>query len=246
MVLALPASVLLQRGGGGCRMLRAGVFATARLGCGVTSSARLGARCAQLSTRSQDASRSGAVQRFWSWTTQPRPSWRESKSEAAVVFVVFGLTGSTSVALVRPVFTSVTGIEGSMKEGPWSYRIGSLLLVSPVYALVLITFGTLSGRHLFFANMGKKILGRFVPRSWSSHLQCAPAAAKATSAGAAATGARSAAAGAAAGAAASTGAAADAAAGAAAGAGAGAAPASACAAGAAAAAASHSSEASVK
>mmetsp|Transcript_101861 Transcript_101861/g.180713 ORF Transcript_101861/g.180713 Transcript_101861/m.180713 type:complete len:183 (-) Transcript_101861:110-658(-) len=119
------------------------------------------------------------AQRFWAWTTQPRPHWRESKVEAAVIFCIFGATGSTSVALVRPVFTKLTGIEGSMREGPWSYRVGSLLTVSPVYAMVLITFGTLSGRHIYFANMGKKILGRFVPATFRPHLACTPAKAKA-------------------------------------------------------------------
>eukprot|EP00408_Alexandrium_pacificum_P012852 CAMPEP_0171235236 /NCGR_PEP_ID=MMETSP0790-20130122/41842_1 /TAXON_ID=2925 /ORGANISM="Alexandrium catenella, Strain OF101" /LENGTH=178 /DNA_ID=CAMNT_0011701541 /DNA_START=51 /DNA_END=588 /DNA_ORIENTATION=- len=99
-------------------------------------------------------------------------------AEAAVVFVVFGLTGSTSVALVRPCFKALTGIDGNLRDGPWSYRIGSLLMVSPVYAAVLITFGTLSGRHLFFAKMGQKILGRFLPPSLRPKLQCAPAQAK--------------------------------------------------------------------
>eukprot|EP00933_Yihiella_yeosuensis_P035477 TRINITY_DN29027_c0_g1_i1.p1 TRINITY_DN29027_c0_g1~~TRINITY_DN29027_c0_g1_i1.p1 ORF type:complete len:157 (-),score=23.90 TRINITY_DN29027_c0_g1_i1:65-535(-) len=118
--------------------------------------------------------------RFWAWTTQQRPSWRDCPKEAAVLFCVFGVTGSSSVALVRPCFKSLTGIEGSMIEGPWSYRIGSLLLVSPVYATVLITLGTLSGRHAYFAKMGGKIIGRFLPGSLSKHLKCAPAKAKST------------------------------------------------------------------
>jgi len=112
-------------------------------------------------------------QRFWAWTTQPRPHWRECPKEAAVLFVVFGMTGSTSVALVRPVFKNVTGIEGTMSEGPWSYRIGSLLSVTPVYAAVLITFGTLSGRHLYFAKIAQKTMGRMVPKSIKAKLQCA-------------------------------------------------------------------------
>ena len=99
---------------------------------------------------------------FWSWTTQQRPSWRESKVEAAVLFCVFGVTGSSSVYFVRPCLKSL-GIEGSMKDGPWSYRILSFLLVSPIYSVILITVGTLAGRHRYFSNMGLKILKRFVP-----------------------------------------------------------------------------------
>lgn len=41
----------------------------------------------------------------------------------------FGITGSSSMYFVRPVISDVFGIEGSMKEGPWSYRIVSVLAV---------------------------------------------------------------------------------------------------------------------
>ena len=102
-------------------------------------------------------------QRFWAWTLQQRPSWKEDKLEAAVAFTVFGVTGSTSVAVVRPTLKHVTGIEGSLREGPNSYRVTSILAVSPIYATLLVTFGTLAGRHRFFANMAQKIFGRFLP-----------------------------------------------------------------------------------
>ena len=106
------------------------------------------------------------VSRFWSWTTQHRPSWRESGTEAAVLFTVFGVTGSTSVACVRPLLKSTLGLEGDLWNGPWSFRVASLVLVSPVYSLILVTIGTLSGRHRFFANMGQKTICRFLPPSW--------------------------------------------------------------------------------
>ena len=98
-------------------------------------------------------------------TLQQRPSWRESPKEAAVIFVVFGITGSTSVGVVRPALKNTIGLEGSMREGPWSYRIISLLAVSPIYASFLVSFGTIAGRHIFFANMARKIFGRFLPAS---------------------------------------------------------------------------------
>ena len=97
------------------------------------------------------------TQAFWKWTTQQRPSWKESPTEAAVAFVVFGITGSTSVAVVRPTLKKTTGIEGSLKDGPWSYRIASILAVSPIYATMLVTFGTLAGRHRFFAAMSQSL-----------------------------------------------------------------------------------------
>jgi hypothetical protein len=118
------------------------------------------------------------VNRFWRWTLTERPSWRESKTELAMAIAVFGVTGSTSVALIRPTIKRISGLEGTMKDGPWSYRIGSILLVSPVYACVLLGIGTLAGRHRYFANQARKILIRFVPKRVRSHVICSQAKSK--------------------------------------------------------------------
>ncbi len=110
-------------------------------------------------------------QKFWKWTTQSRPSWKENKTEAAVLFCVFGITGSSSVAFVRPALKEI-GIDGTWKDGPWSYRIASVVIISPIYACILVTIGTLAGRHIFFANMGRKIISRFMPKSASEKIGC--------------------------------------------------------------------------
>ncbi len=102
--------------------------------------------------------------RFWTWTAQKRPSWREDKTEAAVLFCVFGATGSSSVYFVRPALTKL-GIEGSLRDGPNSYRVISILSVTPIYATILFVLGTLSGRHAYFAAQWRKIINRFVPSS---------------------------------------------------------------------------------
>ena len=52
-----------------------------------------------------------AWEAFWMWTTQARPSWKSSPTEAAVAFTVFGVTGSSSVALVRPAIKSTRACE---------------------------------------------------------------------------------------------------------------------------------------
>ncbi|KAJ1446193.1 hypothetical protein M885DRAFT_547449 [Pelagophyceae sp. CCMP2097] len=101
--------------------------------------------------------------KFWRWTLQPRLHWRESATEATVICTVFAITGSSSVAVVRPVLKETTGIEGSLRDGPWSYRISSILLVSPIYSVILVSVGTVFGRHRFFASMAQKIVSRFVP-----------------------------------------------------------------------------------
>jgi hypothetical protein len=97
---------------------------------------------------------------FWKWTSQVRPHWRESKVEAAVLFTVFGITGSSTMFLVRPALKTF-GIEGSMIDGPNSYRVISFLTITPIYITILTTLGTISGRHRFFANQATKMLSRF-------------------------------------------------------------------------------------
>jgi hypothetical protein len=50
-----------------------------------------------------------------------------------------------------------------MREGPWSYRISSVLLVTPVYSVILLTIGTILGKHHFFANVVRRMWSRIIP-----------------------------------------------------------------------------------
>ena len=120
------------------------------------------------------AQSSGPTASFWRWTTTPgRPHWLKDFKEGAVAFVVFGVTGSASVALIRPAIERGLGIRGSLIEGPNSYRAACLLIFSPLYALTLGVLGTLAGRHIFFAGMAKKILTRLLPfQAVRSRLTC--------------------------------------------------------------------------
>ncbi len=123
------------------------------------------------------ATRKSSTSKFWEWTTQSRANWKEDKVEAAVMFVIFGVTGSSSMLLVRPALKNVFGLEGSLVEGPNSYRAASILMVSPFYACILLFIGTLSGRHSYFSKMSMKILNRFIPKPAIHKLLC-PAAKK--------------------------------------------------------------------
>eukprot|EP01038_Epipyxis_sp_PR26KG_P007510 gene7510-10232_t len=100
---------------------------------------------------------------FWKWTTQSRPNWKNDPYEAIILCTIFGITGSSSVLFVRPALKYTIGLEGSLMEGPNSYRVLSLLLVSPIYSLLLFSIGTICGRHNFVSQMSKKILNRFIP-----------------------------------------------------------------------------------
>eukprot|EP01039_Chlorochromonas_danica_P008914 gene8914-9832_t len=123
-----------------------------------------------LSTR-----RSFSTETFWKWTTQPRPFWMKDWKEGIIACIVFGITGTASMMVVRPTVEKVFNLKGSLIEGPNSYRIVSLLCISPIYAVMLTMVGTLAGRHSFFAGMAMKIARRFIPCSFSRRLMCQPA-----------------------------------------------------------------------
>ena len=50
---------------------------------------------------------------------------------------------------------------GSFKDGPWSYRIVSLIVMMPVYSALLVSFGTLAGKHAFFKKFAIRMWTRY-------------------------------------------------------------------------------------
>jgi len=95
------------------------------------------------------------------------PRWSyEWWKETALIFFIFGITGSTTMHFVRPIMHTVFGLEGSLWDGPWSYRIISLLTITPTYSLILITFGTIFGRHVYFKKVAKRMWFRLLPKKY--------------------------------------------------------------------------------
>lgn len=76
---------------------------------------------------------------------------------------MFGITGSSSMYVVRPMLRDVGGLEGSFRDGPWSYRLISLAVLMPAYSLMLVTFGTIAGRHHYFKRVALRMWGRLLP-----------------------------------------------------------------------------------
>ena len=74
---------------------------------------------------------------------------------------IFGCTGSSTMLLVRPAVSNMLQLEGTMKEGPWANSIGTVLVKFPVYPILLVTFGTLAGRHTYFRHFAVKMMSRF-------------------------------------------------------------------------------------
>ncbi|KAL7530025.1 hypothetical protein ACHAWF_003214 [Thalassiosira exigua] len=86
------------------------------------------------------------------------PRWY---GEMALICTVFGITGTSTMFLVRPAVSDVLGLEGSFKDGPWSYRLCSLVIMTPTYAALLVIVGTAFGRHAYFRHFGVKMFSRF-------------------------------------------------------------------------------------
>ena len=120
------------------------------------------------------SSSSSYAQKFWHWTCQKREHWKNDKKEALIIFTVFGITGSTTLFFVRPCLKYM-GIEGTLMDGPNSYRIASILIISPIYGMILLGIGTLAGRHAFFAKTAMRTIGRFLPNRVTSTILCPPA-----------------------------------------------------------------------
>eukprot|EP00584_Thalassiosira_punctigera_P017544 CAMPEP_0172553270 /NCGR_PEP_ID=MMETSP1067-20121228/49787_1 /TAXON_ID=265564 ORGANISM="Thalassiosira punctigera, Strain Tpunct2005C2" /NCGR_SAMPLE_ID=MMETSP1067 /ASSEMBLY_ACC=CAM_ASM_000444 /LENGTH=207 /DNA_ID=CAMNT_0013341429 /DNA_START=3 /DNA_END=627 /DNA_ORIENTATION=- len=101
------------------------------------------------------------LQRFLAPKPMPPRNTPRWYAEMALICTVFGITGSSTMFLVRPAVSDGLGLKGSMKEGPWSYRICSLVIMTPMYATLLVIVGTVFGRHAYFRHFSVKMFSRF-------------------------------------------------------------------------------------
>mmetsp|Transcript_17510 Transcript_17510/g.30631 ORF Transcript_17510/g.30631 Transcript_17510/m.30631 type:complete len:155 (+) Transcript_17510:104-568(+) len=104
------------------------------------------------------------VQSAWKRFTAPRPEYKRYTKDwwvdKSIVMVVFACTGSSTAYIVRPFISNYLQLEGSFKEGPWSYRIVSLVAMMPIYSVLLVSFGTVFGRHAYFKKFAKNMWTR--------------------------------------------------------------------------------------
>ena len=83
----------------------------------------------------------------------------ESNFQMTIIFIVFAITGSTSVKVARPILEYLNITTQTLPLYVyWPVRI---LLILPVYQVLLIIFGTLFGQFKFFWAFEKKMLSRF-------------------------------------------------------------------------------------
>jgi hypothetical protein len=76
----------------------------------------------------------------------------------ALVFVVFGVTGSSAMWLVRPQLFKAMGVQGDPTTGE---RLASLFLMMPFYYAILLIVGTCFGKHAYVKNMAMRPLKYF-------------------------------------------------------------------------------------
>lgn len=81
-----------------------------------------------------------------------------SNWQVVVIFIVFGITGSTSAKIAGPI-VEFLGITQENTSG-WIYWPVRILLIFPVYQVLLIIFGWIFGQFQFFWAFEKKMLRR--------------------------------------------------------------------------------------
>ena len=80
-----------------------------------------------------------------------------------IVLVVFSLAGSGITRIAPLILKDLLGLQGGFIDGPWSYRLLYLALIPPIYSVLLVTIGTLFGKHYYFRARAMKLWGRLLP-----------------------------------------------------------------------------------
>ena len=119
-------------------------------------------RSRYFSTGGKPSSTNQTFLQRWMAPKEMPPRWTlRWYGEMVLICTVFGITGTSTMVLVRPAVSDVLGLKGSFKQGPWSYRICSLVIMTPVYATLLVCVGTIFGRHSYFRFFAVKMFSRF-------------------------------------------------------------------------------------
>lgn len=87
-----------------------------------------------------------------------------SNFQIIIIFIVFAITGSSSVYVAKP-FLELVGLKREVfPEGIWwgglVYTILRLIIIFPIYQVLLVLFGWLFGQFKFFWGFEKKMLKR--------------------------------------------------------------------------------------
>lgn len=112
-------------------------------------------------TKAEKVVEENILQRFLGPKIMPERGTTQWYREMVLLCTVFAITGTSTMVLVRPAMSNILGLKGSLKEGPWSYRICSVVIMTPLYACMLVLVGTTFGRHAYFRHFAVKMFSRF-------------------------------------------------------------------------------------
>jgi hypothetical protein len=101
------------------------------------------------------------LQRYMAHKEMPPRNTAKWYFEMVLLCTVFAITGTSTMIVVRPAVSEILGLKGSLKDGPWSYRLCSLIIMTPLYAINLVLVGTIFGRHFYFRHFAVKMFSRF-------------------------------------------------------------------------------------
>lgn len=79
-----------------------------------------------------------------------------SNTQLMVIIIVFAITGSSAALLSKPILAFFGIVKGSISN--WIYYPLYIILIFPVYQVLLVSFGFLSGQFKFFWAFEKKML----------------------------------------------------------------------------------------
>ena len=86
-----------------------------------------------------------------------------SNFQLVIIFIVFAITGSTSVYVAKPFLEYINLDRTHFGEGflgGLGYYTLRILLVFPFYQVLLVVIGAIFGQFKFFWNFEKKMLNR--------------------------------------------------------------------------------------
>ncbi len=87
-----------------------------------------------------------------------------STGQIILIIIVFGLTGSSSVYVAKPLLEFIglsrMNFSPDFLWGGISYYTLRIVLVFPIYQVLLVTYGWLFGQFKFFWSFEKNMLGK--------------------------------------------------------------------------------------
>lgn len=102
---------------------------------------------------------------FWEKFTAPRPEYarwtREWYLEMMYLCVMFGVTGSAALTIVRYVMKNWLEIDASLFRGEWYNRVLYFCIMFPTYSACTMIVGTAFGRHAYSKVLVKRMWSRW-------------------------------------------------------------------------------------